>query len=78
MPNPIPSSVALVSATAGTSRARRGCVDSGRAPMSILTSRALVRDPCPGQRSSIGGSPSSQFHSLSSMNWATNRPALAA
>ena len=25
--------------------------------------------PCPGQRSSIGGSPSSHFHSLSSMNW---------
>jgi hypothetical protein len=31
--------------------------------MSILTSR------CPGQRSSIGGSPSSQLHSLSSMKW---------
>src|SRR5271169_6076952 len=25
--------------------------------------------PCPGQRSSIGGSPSSYYHSLSSMNW---------
>ncbi len=38
-------------------------VDSSRKPTSIDT--AVV----PGQRSSIGGSPSSQFHSLSSMNW---------
>ena len=48
---------------AGNSTAPANGVDSGR------KTDIAPHQQCPGQRLSIGGSPSSQLHSLSSMNW---------